>query len=111
MASVVQAFDRFLRGLDVTDVEHAEIAYGSGMVMIGPVREGPNMAKTPRQLGGENTGGFYVVVDDPDSHYQRAKAAGAMITRELEDMDYGSREYSARDPEGHPWTFGTYRPE
>ena len=92
-------------------VEHAEITFGSGMVMIGPTREGANQAKTPRQLGGELTGGFYVVVDDPDTHYQRARAAGAEITRELEEMDYGSREYSARDPEGHTWTFGTYRPE
>jgi uncharacterized glyoxalase superfamily protein PhnB len=30
--------------------------------------------------------------------------------RELEDMDYGSREYSARDPEGNLWSFGTYDP-
>jgi uncharacterized glyoxalase superfamily protein PhnB len=34
----------------------------------------------------------------------------AEITRELEDTDYGSREYSARDLEGHHWHLGTYRP-
>jgi uncharacterized glyoxalase superfamily protein PhnB len=38
------------------------------------------------------------------------RAAGAEIRRELEDMEYGSREYSARDLEGHSWHFGTYRP-
>ena len=80
-------------------------------VMVGPTRDNdPSGAKTPRQLGGQTTGGFYVVVDDPDAHFEHAKAAGAEIARELEDMDYGSREYSARDPEGHTWTFGTYRP-
>jgi uncharacterized glyoxalase superfamily protein PhnB len=26
------------------------------------------------------------------------------------DMDYGSREYAARDHEGNVWSFGTYRP-
>ena len=31
--------------------------------------------------------------------------------REIEDTDYGSREYTARDLEGHEWSFGTYRPE
>jgi uncharacterized glyoxalase superfamily protein PhnB len=31
--------------------------------------------------------------------------------REIEDTDYGSREYTARDLEGHVWSFGTYRPE
>jgi uncharacterized glyoxalase superfamily protein PhnB len=29
---------------------------------------------------------------------------------ELTDTDYGSRDFSARDPEGNLWTFGTYRP-
>jgi uncharacterized glyoxalase superfamily protein PhnB len=50
------------------------------------------------------------VVDDPDAHFERAKAAGAMILRELEDQDYGSRDYSAKDPEGNIWSFGTYDP-
>ena len=31
--------------------------------------------------------------------------------REIEDADYGSRGYTARDPEGNVWSFGTYRPE
>ena len=52
----------------------------------------------------------YIVVDDPDAHHARAKAAGATIIRELEDQDYGSRDYSARDPEGNIWSFGTYDP-
>jgi uncharacterized glyoxalase superfamily protein PhnB len=51
-----------------------------------------------------------VVVDDPDAHLTRAKEAGANIERELTDQDYGSREYTARDPEGNLWSFGTYRP-
>lgn len=29
---------------------------------------------------------------------------------ELTDQDYGSREFTARDLEGHLWCFGTYRP-
>ena len=32
------------------------------------------------------------------------------MTRELQDTDYGSREYSARDLEGLHWHFGTYVP-
>jgi uncharacterized glyoxalase superfamily protein PhnB len=30
--------------------------------------------------------------------------------RDLQDTDYGSREYAARDPEGNEWSFGTYQP-
>ena len=56
------------------------------------------------------TGGIYVHVADIDAHHERAVAAGAEIVIPLQDMDYGSREYSARDPEGHLWSFGTYQP-
>ena len=38
------------------------------------------------------------------------KAAGATVVMDLEDKDYGSREFSCRDPEGHLWNFGTYDP-
>ena len=56
-------------------------------------------------------GWTYVVVDDARAHYERAKEAGAEIVRESEEQDYGSTDYSARDPEGNLWSFGTYRPE
>ena len=49
-------------------------------------------------------------VEDPDALHARAKEAGATIEREPEDEHYGSREFTARDPEGNLWSFGTYRP-
>jgi uncharacterized glyoxalase superfamily protein PhnB len=49
-------------------------------------------------------------VPDIAEHYARAKAGGAKIVRELADTHYDSREYSAKDIEGHEWHFGTYRP-
>ena len=51
-----------------------------------------------------------MIVADVDAIHDRAKAAGAEITRELQDTDYGSREFSATDPEGNVWSFGTYDP-
>jgi uncharacterized glyoxalase superfamily protein PhnB len=57
-----------------------------------------------------STVSIYLVVADPGAHHERARAAGAEIVRELTDEDYGSREYSARDPEGNLWSFGTYDP-
>jgi len=78
-------------------VQHAELTLGAGTFMFSP--------------GDPSLQGVYVAVDDLDEHYERAKAAGAEITRELEDTTYGSRGYSARDLEGHEWSFGTYRPE
>ena len=93
-------------------IVHAEVTFGTGMFMVGSTREGePESALTPSQLGGRSTGGMFVTVDDVDGHCARARAAGAEIVREPVDQDYGSREYAARDPEGHTWSFGTYRPE
>ena len=83
------------RGDDGT-VHHAELSLGAGTIMLGQ--------------GDPSSQGVYVAVDDVDAHYERAKAAGAEITRELADTEYGSREYSARDLDGHVWSFGTYRP-
>lgn len=84
-------------------IAHAELTYGRGMVMIGSAGTGDPQFDT-RQSS------LYVVVADPDAAYGRAKASGAEITREIEDMDYGSREFSARDLEGNLWSFGTYDP-
>ncbi|MGI8903757.1 MAG: VOC family protein [Solirubrobacteraceae bacterium] len=88
-------------------VEHAQLSYQGGMVMLGSERS----ADDGRAFGPHaGQGWLYVVVADPDAHYARAKAAGAEILRELENQDYGSRDYSARDPEGNIWSFGTYNP-
>lgn len=51
--------------------------------------------------------GVVVLVDDVDEHFQRARAAGAVIEREPADQPYAQREYSALDPEGGRWYFAT----
>src|SRR3954470_8536636 len=68
-------------------VEHAQLAHGSGMVMLSTEPE------VDERGGGEHAGQgwIYIVVEDSDAHHARAKAAGAEIIRELEDQDYGSR--------------------
>jgi uncharacterized glyoxalase superfamily protein PhnB len=91
-------------------IAHAQLKMGADFIMLGSSREDLLRMKSPRELGGV-TQSIYIYVPDVDAHYQRARAAGAEIVIELKDMDYGSREYSARDPEGHLWHFGTYLPE
>jgi len=87
-------------------IAHAELAYGDGVVMLG---SGDNAGDDAPDVRAARFS-LYLPVDDPDAHCERARAAGATITREPDDMDYGSREYGARDPEGYHWSFGTYRP-
>lgn len=87
------------------DVAHGELRLGDQFVMIGSTSEGEE-----RFNQGAGRQSLYVVVDDPDALHDRAKEVGATIERELTDQDYGSREFTARDPEGNLWSFGTYRP-
>jgi uncharacterized glyoxalase superfamily protein PhnB len=93
-------------------VAHAQLAFGNGMIMLGSAREDEfgQWVKPPRETGGIGTQSAYVIVEDADAHYARAKAAGAGIVMEVEDQDYGGRLYSCLDPEGHLWSFGTYDP-
>ena len=87
-------------------ITHAQLQIGPGMIMLGSKRDGKASANP---WDGVDQG-IYVCVVDVDAHHARAKAAGAEIVRALEDTDYGSREYSVRDLEGHLWSFGTYDP-
>jgi PhnB protein len=48
--------------------------------------------------------GVMVYVPDVDEHFERARAAGAVILRGPQDEEYG-RMYNAADPEGHRWMF------
>ncbi len=90
-------------------IAHAQLAFDGGMVMVGSLRDDELKMQTPCDLGGV-TQSIYIVVEDADAHHERAVKAGAEIVRELQDTPYGSLDYSARDPEGHIWNFGTYRP-
>jgi uncharacterized glyoxalase superfamily protein PhnB len=89
-------------------VAHAELRMGSCVVMLGSARDDA-YGQSPRTLGGV-TQTVYMAVGDPDALHARAAAAGAEIIRLPTDTDYGSREFSCRDPEGHVWSFGTWRP-
>jgi uncharacterized glyoxalase superfamily protein PhnB len=91
-------------------IGHVELAFDGGIVMLGATREDQWNVHTPRELGGAATNSIYIVVDDADAHHARAMAAGAEVLIPLGDTSYGSREYTVRDPEGHIWGFGTYRP-
>lgn len=88
-------------------VAHAELGAGRGLVLLG-AESGEAEERFGEHAG---RGWVYVAVEDPDALHARAVAAGAEIVRELEDTDYGSRDFTARDPEGNVWSFGTYAPQ
>ncbi|MEM8742343.1 MAG: VOC family protein [Pseudomonadota bacterium] len=90
-------------------VEHAQLAFEDGIIMLGQDR--PDAFSELVGRSGPPAGQtVYIAVEDPDSLCARAAAAGAEIVAPLSDKNYASREFVARDPEGRIWCFGTYRP-
>jgi uncharacterized glyoxalase superfamily protein PhnB len=92
------------------EVAHAELAYGSSMIMLGAVRDDAYgaLVGAPGQDGGKS---IYVAVEDVDALHTRVAASGVVIEEGLVDRDHGSREFICRDPEGNLWCFGTYWPK
>lgn len=96
-------------------VMHSEIRFGDAMVMVaegGADREARFgvAGRAPVAVGGANTQSLFLYVDDVDAHCAQARAAGARITSEPTDNDYGpdywcDRSYACVDPDGHLWWF------
>jgi uncharacterized glyoxalase superfamily protein PhnB len=93
-------------------IAHAELTLGNGMIMLGSGKDDEygRGFKPPEELGGMETRSIYLVVPDADAAYARAQAAGATVTRPIQDTPYGSREFAVKDAEGHSWSAGTYDP-
>ncbi|MFJ4289215.1 VOC family protein [Cupriavidus sp. NPDC089707] len=84
---------------------HSEMRFGDSYLMVGS--EWADFTASPASIGGKNTQTMHVHLRDGlDQHCERARGAGAVIVREPQDEFYGDRTYTARDPEGHVWTFG-----
>lgn len=90
-------------------VDHAELVRGASMLMLGSARDDAHGALVGAPGGGGVA--FYVAVPDPDALHAAAAGAGVDIVEAPTDRDYGSREFTARDPDGRIWTFGTYWPK
>ncbi len=83
---------------------HSEMSFGNVYIIVG--EEWADWTASPTATGGKCTQVIHVQLDEGiDAHCARARAAGAEIIREPNDEFYGDRVYSARDLDGHVWTF------
>jgi uncharacterized glyoxalase superfamily protein PhnB len=82
-------------------VSHAEMRIGEdGVIYMG---DPGGDYRNPAHVGAR-TQMVCVNVDDVDAVFEQARAAGAEITEEPADQEYGERRFMARDPEGHAWS-------
>lgn len=82
----------------------AELAVGPSRFWVAD--ESPEYKNfSPETLGG-GTVRMILVVDDPDSAYQRAIDAGGVVVHPVTDQHYGWRVGRLVDPFGHHWEIG-----
>ncbi|PKO16105.1 MAG: hypothetical protein CVU39_08740 [Chloroflexi bacterium HGW-Chloroflexi-10] len=94
-------------------LSHGEMEVGDGLIMLAtpsPDYESPRHHRESCEqtrkwsVASWIFDGVLVYVDDLNAHFERAKAAGAIILSVIED-GYPGRRYRAEDPEGHRWFF------
>ncbi len=86
-------------------VNHAEARLGDAQVYLGDPTSAQHEYRNPAALGGVTVLVVVSGVDDVDALCERARAAGAQISEEPADQEYGERRFGATDPEGHKWYF------
>ena len=101
-----QELYRFL-GPDGKTIMHTELKIGSSRIMLS--EEAPQMnCRSPQSLGGTGIH-IYMYVDDADTTFNKAVAAGAKPTMPIVDMFWGDRFGTIEDPFGHVWGIATHK--
>jgi uncharacterized glyoxalase superfamily protein PhnB len=92
-------------GPDGKSIMHAEIRIGDSRLFL--VDEFPEMGtRGPLGIGGTPVI-IHVYVEDVDTVFNRAVAAGAQVRMPLEDAFWGDRYCQVTDPFGHRWSLAT----
>ncbi len=88
-------------------VGHAEIKIGDSVIMLAD--EHPDIhARGPQHYGGSPVS-ILLYVEDVDTLFKQAIAAGGTETRPVADQFYGDRSGSLKDPFGHSWHLSTHK--
>ncbi len=88
-------------------IGHAEIEIGKARIMISD--EYPEIDVLGPQSRGGSTVGLHILVEDVDTVFNRALAAGAKELKPVSDQFYGERSGQLADPFGHVWYIGTVK--
>jgi PhnB protein len=104
---VKQAFgaEEVFRAVGSAGGLHAEARIGDSMLMIGGGIPGREFKSTP------NRHALHMYVEDVDSVYQKALAAGAESVDEVRDQEYGERSGGVKDLAGNYWYIATHKGE
>jgi PhnB protein len=88
-------------------IGHAELQIGTSRLMLAD--ENPAWgAKSAKAIGGSPVQ-MMIYVEDCDSMFKKALAAGGTEVRPLQDQFYGDRSGTLNDPFGLSWTISTHK--
>lgn len=88
-------------------VMHAEIKIGNSIVMMG--EENPSRGSKSAETLGACPVAFYVYVENVEAAFKQAVAAGATSQMPPQDMFWGDRMGTVKDPFGYNWSFATHK--
>ena len=107
------ALDWYVKALGASEISrslgpdgkimHSEFRLGGSLLMAHDAMMG---GKGPKEFGG-SPAALWVFVEDCDSLFNRAVAAGATVLRPMEDQFWGDRCGTLKDPHGYAWTIAT----
>jgi len=87
------------------EIMHAELQIGDSMMFLSD--EYPGMSAAP-EAGVLPSQSLYLYVDNVDSVFERAVAAGCQAAMPVMDMFWGDRFGKVIDPFGHHWNLATH---
>jgi PhnB protein len=87
-------------------IGHAELKIGDSVVMLSDEMPG-GRGKSPKSLGG-STASVFLYLENVDSVFKQAVAAGAKTEMELQNQFWGDRFGQLSDPFGHLWGLATH---
>ncbi len=85
---------------------HASIKIGDSMLMMGD--EMPNQSCKSAESLGSSPINFYIYVSNVDTFFKQAIGAGAKVMMPVEEMFWGDRCGTLKDPFGYMWTIATH---
>ena len=88
-------------------IGHAELKIGDSPIMLADPQPGSDYV-SPKALNGTPVS-LMIYVENVDTIYKRAIAAGGVEIKALQDQFYGDRSGTLRDPFGHIWTVATHK--
>jgi PhnB protein len=88
-------------------IGHSEILVGDSVIMLSD--EFPEIgARSPQAIGGSPVT-IHLYVEDVDTGFKQAVAAGAKVKRPVADQFYGDRMGGVEDPFGYTWWIATHK--